>query len=338
MARTASSYSTGRSATYHSTARPSCRLKSRPIDASRGVAAASAEDGELAVGEVAILSAEDGELAVGEVAGTWRSRSDDIFPLPRIDRPAGDPGKRVHAVDERQGAAVPEKRGAKCPCKTDVVRDVATIKQLRRRKDAAQAPRRRKDEGMRGICRLHDEAEAAERSVVVDEPAVMPARAVGRRERSHARPLLPPREDRHRDQRARGERPETLRLDDRLGVRRRRDVGVGDALVPQRRAEQQRRMPGEGALDIPTREIASHEGSARRVGHLRMDRQKCSDHASVALQQAPVARIAGRARAAAQSFDPALPPSGGMRREALGKQVDDGVDIRLFDNAAAQDG
>ena len=69
---------------------------------------------------------------------------------------------------------MPKKRRAERPSEADIVRDVATIKELGRREKSSQAPRCREHEGAWAVTRFHDEAKAPERQVIADEIAVGP--------------------------------------------------------------------------------------------------------------------------------------------------------------------
>ena len=66
-----------------------------------------------------------------------------------------------------------------------------------------------------------------------------------------------PVQHRQRDKNAVAVAGETLRLDDRPSVRRRRDIGVGHFFVPQRLRHQQRRIGPERGVDIPARQVAA---------------------------------------------------------------------------------
>ena len=81
---------------------------------------------------------------------------------------------------------------------------------------------------------------------------------------------------RHCDEDAVAIARKTLRLDDRPGVRRRRDVGIGGVLVAERLRHQERRVGAVGGLDIPARQIAPGRGPAA-LAHGRANQQQRAD-------------------------------------------------------------
>ena len=128
---------------------------------------------------------------------------------------------------------------------------------------------------------------------------------------------------------------ESLRLDDRPGVRRRRDIHVGDVLVPQRPRHQHRRVGAKRGIDIPARLIA-----ARRIrfagAHQRADQQHGADHAAVALEQVAVFGQLGGGRMPAQTHQSFPPEFAIARAKSIRQQRGDRLGIAFPDLSAAQ--
>ena len=144
-------------------------------------------------------------------------------------------------------------------------------------------------------------------------------------------------ERRQRDKNAVAVAAETLRLDDRPGMRRGRDVGVGHFFVTQRLRHQHRRVGAERGIDIPAREIAARrESSVRR--HRRADQKDHADRCAGGFQEVTIFGQTVRRVAPRQLIERVAPELVAAARKAAGQESGDGVNVAFLDLSAADVG
>ena len=125
------------------------------------------------------------------------------------------------------------------------------------------------------------------------------AAGLPRVENAHAAAAEQVFQHRHRDEDAVAIARKTLRLDDRPGVRRRRDVGIGGVLVAERLRHQERRVGAVGGLDIPARQIASGREPVAFTNR-RANQQQRADGTVAAFEQVTIFRETRRRLTARQ--------------------------------------
>jgi hypothetical protein len=141
-------------------------------------------------------------------------------------------------------------------------------------------------------------------------------------------------EHRQRDEQPLAIARKTLGLDDRPGVRRRREVQIGHVLVRERARNQKRCVRPECRLDIPARQVATG-GEAVAGGHRRTDQQNRADRRAAALQQVAILRQVWRRPAFCQLRQRAPPECGAAAGKSARQQRGDCRRIGIGDLTAA---
>ena len=275
---------------------------------------------------------------VGEVAEARALRALEIFRHAAAAEPAEEARDGTVGVDNDEGPAVPCQDASDRPGEANEVADVAAVNQLRAgyaEPDQAGA----EHEGVSTLACRAPQADAAVHGVLKQHLLVegieghfrLPMR-IEYLDRGAAEQFL---QHRHRNEDAVAIARKTLRFDDRPRVRRRRDIQIGDVLMPKRLRREQRRVGAEGRFDVPAGKVAAGGERVARP-HDRADEQDGADHDTVAVQQVTIFRQSLRRLAPGQLRKGMQPEQAIAVREFPRQQRRDGVDIGFFDLTAAE--
>ena len=241
-------------------------------------------------------------FGISEIAEAGTPRPLEIFRHAAATIHADQPRYGTVRVDDDDGSCAQREISPKRSSKAGEVIDVGAIDQLRAGHDRPHQARP-KHEGIGAFGRRAPQADAAMRGMLQqDLPIIVIEFDLGgllRIEYLDAGIREQSIQQRQRDEDTVAIARKTLRLDDRPGVRRRRDVQIGDVLVPQRLRYQQARIGAELGLDVPARQVAAGGGSLSRP-HRRADDQDRPDRNAAALHEVTVFRQARRRLAAHQ--------------------------------------
>ena len=289
------------------------------------------------IGGKSRLNPQQRVFGISEIAEAGTPRPLEIFRHAAATIHADQPRYRTVRVDDDDGSCAQREISPERSSKAGEVIDVGAIDQLRAGQDRPHQARP-EHEGVGAFGRRAPQADAAMRGMLQqDLPRVGIEFNLGdllRIEYLDAGIGEQSVEQRQRDEDAFAIAGKTLCLDDRSGVRRRRDVQIGDVLVPQRLRHQQARIGAELRFDVPARQVAAGGGSLSRP-HRRADDQDRADRNAAAFHEVTVFRQARRRIAAHQPGEGAQPEAPIAIGESAREQRGHSGDIGLTDQTAA---